>query len=242
MFFFVLKAPCSPVSGATAPMRHGDDLNIYCCSAIDYGVGKTREEKLPRTVQVRRPVCGAFRNLSDGLIERRHERIRRGGIALRIPQIGSSCLGYGLGMEFNAWTSHRTVRGSGGAPRTRKLALPFPDLNRQGVWQSLYSTLARRPRLRSHPSFRADDRQARRVPQPEDTKPLPKPFCERPSCFQIIRRGAFLQSMPRSVLGLQRGPLQCLDREWLVEGGGYERRSSPETQARLRVQEVQSNA
>ena len=130
-------------------------------------------EKFPCIMQMHRPTLRTGLNLTDGVIEFRDESICSSGIAFGLPLVGSLCLSDRLRMEPNAWI----VRGSGAAPRTRERSLLFPDLDRRCVAQSPYSTPIRHPHRLSHPSFRADDRQARHVLQQADGGLLLRLFC-----------------------------------------------------------------
>lgn len=237
-----LEPPRFPISRTTAPVSHRDDLDGRFCNPINYGVGKTSEEKLPCTVQVQRPALRTAEDLTDGLIERCHESISCSRIALSVPEISSSRLDNSFRMGLNAWTSHRTARGSGDAQPTRELSSPFPCPTRQYAVRSPYSTLLQHPHPPSHPSFRSDNRQVRLVPRPVDAEPLLRPSYDLDSYFQIIHQAAFLQSLLRSALGRQQAPLQCLGREWSSPGWEYERSSSREIRARSLVPETRSTA
>jgi hypothetical protein len=173
----MLNTPRSPVSGATASMGHGDDLDGCWRDPINHRVRKTAEEKFSCAVQVHGPAFWVFGNLTDCVIELGYESICRDGIALGVPLISSSCLNYSFRMEFNAWTSHGIVRGFGVWRRTREPFSLFPYPNRQCVARSLYSTLLPRPHPPSHLNFRSDDRRVQRALQQADAAPLPKPFC-----------------------------------------------------------------
>lgn len=185
-----LKLPTLPVSGAAAPMGHGDDLHGCCCWPVNYRVGKTAEEKLPCGVQVRGPTLRTFQNSTDRLIECRHESIPRNRIALGVPQIGSSCLGDSFRMQFNAWTSHRTVRGSGDVQPTRERSSPFPYPTHRGGARSPHPTPLPRLHLRSHPGFQSDDPQALLGLQQVNGELLLRPFCAPDSWRQFYIRSS----------------------------------------------------
>jgi hypothetical protein len=157
-------------------MGHCDNLNGGFGDPVNYPVGETSEEKFPRTMQVHGPALRTRLDLTDGVIEFREESIRSSRIPLGILLVGSLCLSDRLRMEPNAWSGQRIVRGFGAAPRTRERSLLFPDLDRRCVAQSPYST-PRHPHRLSHPSFRADDRQARHVLQQANGGLLLRLFC-----------------------------------------------------------------
>ena len=136
-------------------------------------------------MQMHRPTLRTGLDLTDGVIEFRDESICSSGIAFGIPLVGSLCLSDRLRMEPNAWSGQRIVRGSGAAPRTRERSLLFPDLDHRCVAQSPYSTPIRHPHRLSHPSFRADDRQARHVLQQADGGLLLRLFCASVSSGQF---------------------------------------------------------
>ena len=185
MDLFTLKTPRFPVSGAAASMSDGDDLDGRCYLPVNDGVGKTPEEKLSGPVQVRRPTFWTFGNLTNGLIERCYESRRRGRIALNIPPISSSCLSYGFRMEFNAWRSHRTARGSGDAPQTMGPPLPLPDLNRRCAALSPDPTPLQHLHPPSHPGFQLDIPQVRLALQQVNGELLPRPFYDPDSSEQF---------------------------------------------------------
>src|SRR5205823_622870 len=111
-----LELPGSPVPWTTAAVGHSENLNRRFCNPINYAIGETAEEILPRSVQVHRPSLRSALRLTDR------------AIALGIPLLGSSRLCDGLGMELNAWTSHEPVRGFDAARRTKEPSsrLPYP--------------------------------------------------------------------------------------------------------------------
>ena len=200
----VLKPPRFAVTKTASPVGNRDDLNGRFHDPVNYGVRKTPKKNLPRVMLTQWPTLRTFENFTYGLIERGNESVRCGGIAFGIPLIGSLCLSYRVGMEPNAWTGHRIDRGFGAAPRTREPSLLFPDLNHRCVAQSPYSTPIQHPHRLSHPSFPADDRQARLAPQREGAGRLSKPSDGWVSFFQIKHPLGFRQSMPWSIRGMCR--------------------------------------
>ncbi len=195
----MLNMPHFPVSGATASVGHGDDLDCCWRDPINHRVGKTAQEKFSCAVQVHRRAFRAFGNFTDRVIELGYESIGSRGITFGIPLVGSPCLSYRVRMEPNAWTGHRIVRGSGVAPQTRERSLLSPDLDHRCVAQSPYSMPIQHPHRLSHPSFQADDRQALHVLQWEGAGRLSKPSDDWASYFQIKHRIGFRQSIPRSI-------------------------------------------
>jgi hypothetical protein len=196
MDLFALKSSFSPVAWAAATVGHGDDLDGGVCGSVNYRVGETAQEKLSCAVQVGRPALRAVGNFTDGIIEGRHECVCGNGIAFGVPLVCRFCLSDSAWVEFNAWTSHGIVQGSGDAPRTRELLSLSPYLIRQYVARSLYSTLLRHPHRPSHLSSPANDRPEQPVFQPANVAPLHKPFCGWTSCLQIKRQIASRQSLP----------------------------------------------
>jgi hypothetical protein len=191
-----LKASPSPVSGTAASVGHRDDLDGGVCKSINDRVGKTAHEKLPCAMQVQRPALRAVGNFSDGVIEGRHKSVCGGAIAFGVPLVRSLCFSDSVGVEFNAWTSHGIVQGSGDALRTRERSLLFPYLIHQYVAGFPYSTPLQRPYRPRHLSFRADARPERPVLQPANVAPLRKPSYDSPSCLEIKRHTASRQSLP----------------------------------------------
>ena len=181
----VLKSPRLPITRTASPVGHRDHLNGGFGDPVNYPVRESSEEKFPRILQMHRPTLRTGLDLTDGVIEFRDESICSSGIAFGIPLVGSLCLSDRLRMEPNAWSGQRIVRGSGAAPRTRGRSLLFPDLDHRCVAQSPYSTPIRHPHRLSHPSFRADDRQARHVLQQADGGLLLRLFCASVSSEQF---------------------------------------------------------
>jgi hypothetical protein len=196
MDLFALKASPSPVAGTAATVGHGDDLDGGVCKSINYRVWETAQEKLPCAVQVQRPALRAVGNFTDGVIDGRDESVCGSGVAFGVPLVRSFCLSDRAWVEFNAWTSHGIVRGSGDAPRTRELLSLSPYLIHQYVARFPYSTLLQHPHRPSHLSFPADDRPEQPVLQPANVALLHKPFCDWTSCVQIKRLIASRQSLP----------------------------------------------
>jgi len=172
-----LELAGSPVPWTTAAVGHGENLNRRFCNPINYAIGETAEEILPRSVQVHRPSLRSALHLTDRVIELGYESICRGEIALGIPLIGSSRLCDGLGMELNAWTSHEPVRGFDAARRTKEPSSRLPYLTDQYGARFLFPTPLPRPHPPSHPGFQADDPRARHVLQEADGGLLPRLFC-----------------------------------------------------------------
>ena len=181
----VLKSPRLPITRTASPVGHRNHLNGGFGDPVNYPVRETSEEKFPRIMQMHRPTLRTGLDLTDGVIEFRDESICSSGIAFGIPLVGSLCLTDRLRMEPNAWSGQRIVRGPGGAPRTRARSLLFLDLDHRCVAQSPYSTPIRHPHRLSHPSFRADDRQARHVLQQADGGLLLRLFCASVSSAQF---------------------------------------------------------
>jgi hypothetical protein len=177
-----------------APMGHSDNLNSGLRDPVNYHVRETSEEKSPRAMQMHGPSLGTLLDLTDGVIEFRDESIRGRGIAFGIPIVSRFCLGDRVRMEPNAWSGHRIVRGSGAGPRTRESSLLYPGLDHRCVARSPHSTPIQHPHRLSHPSFQADDRQARHAPRWEDAAPLSRLSRDWASCLQINRRIGFRQS------------------------------------------------
>jgi len=126
-----LKSSRLPISGTTASVSHSDDLDSGFDDPINHLVGKTPEEKFPRAVHMHRPTFGVVLDLSDSVIEFRNKSVGSGGIAIAISLVRCLTLGDRVGMKSNASSGHRIVRGSGGAPPTKVLSLPGPDLFRR---------------------------------------------------------------------------------------------------------------
>jgi len=176
----------------------GDNLNGGLGGPVNYSVRETSEEKFSRATQMHGPPLRTVLDLTDGVVEFRYESIRGRGIAFGIPFVGRLCLSDRVRMEPNAWSGHRIVRGSGAAPRTRERSLLYPDLDHRCVAQSPYSTPIQHPHQLCHPSFQADERQARHAPRREDATPLLRLFHDWASCLQINRRIGFRQSICRT--------------------------------------------
>jgi len=102
--------------------------------------------------------------------------------------------GFGDPVNYPVGKTRRIVRGSGAAPRTRERSLLYPDLAHRCIAQHPYSTPIQHPHPLSHPSFRADDRQALRTPRREDAAPLSKLSDAWVSCLQVKRWSGFRQS------------------------------------------------
>jgi hypothetical protein len=196
-----LKSAGSPVPRTAASVGDCDDLNFSCCSSVNYAVRKPPKEKFPRIMQMHRPTLRTGVDLTDGIIEFRDESLCSSGIAFGIPLVGSLCLSDRLRMEPNAWSGQRIVRGSGAAPRTRGRSLLFPDLDHRCVAQSLYSTPIRHPHRLSHPSFRADDRQARHGLQQADGGLLLRLFCASVSSAQFYISPSHEHKFPLAEVG-----------------------------------------
>jgi hypothetical protein len=173
----VLKTPRLPITRTASPVGHRDNLNGRSGDPVNYPVRETSEEKFPRIMQMHRPTLRTGLDLTDGVIEFRDESICGSGIAFGIPLVGSLCLSDRLRMEPNAWSGQWIVRGSGAAPRTRERSLLFPDLDHRCGVQSPYSMPIRHPHRQTHPSCRADDRQAQHVLQQADGGLLLRLFC-----------------------------------------------------------------
>src|SRR5947208_14564448 len=84
-----LELPGSPVPWTTVAVGHGENLNRRFCNPINYAIGETAEEILPRSVQVHRPSLRSALQLTDRVIEVGYENIYQGEIALGIPLLGS---------------------------------------------------------------------------------------------------------------------------------------------------------
>jgi hypothetical protein len=181
----VLKSPRLPITRTASSVRHRDYLNGEFGDPVKYSVRETSEEKFPRIIQMHRPPLRTGLDLPDGVIEFRDKSFCGSGIAFGIPVVGSLCLSDRLRMESNAWSGQRIVRGSAAARRTRERSLPFPHLDHRCVAQSPYSTPIRYSHRLSHPSFRADDRQARHVLQQADGGLLLRLFCASVSSEQF---------------------------------------------------------
>jgi hypothetical protein len=195
MDLVVLNTSPSPVTGTAASVGHRDDLDGSVRKSINYRVWETAQEKLPCTRQVQRPALWAVGNFTDRVIEGRHESVCGRGIAFGVPVVRSFCLSDGIWVEFNAWTSHGIVRGSGDAPWTRELLLLFPYPIHQYVARLPYSTLLQHPHRPGHPSFRVDDPLERLVLLPANVAPLHKSSCDWTSCLQIKRQAVSRQSL-----------------------------------------------
>ena len=185
-----LELPGSPVPWTTAAVGHGENLNRRFCNPINYAIGETAEEILPRSVQVHRPSLRSALHLTDRVIELGYESVCRGEIALGIPLIGSSRLCDGLGMELNAWTSHEPVRGFDAARRTKEPSSRLPYPTDQYGARFLFPTPLPRPHPPSHPGFQADDPRARHVLQEADGGLLLTLFCDSDSS-----KGTLYQSL-----------------------------------------------
>jgi len=192
------KPPRLPIAGTAAPMGHSNNLNGGSGDPVNYRVRETSEEKFPRTTQMHGPSLRTLLDLTDGVTELRDESIRGRGIAFGIPFVGSLCLSDCVRMEPNAWSVHRIVRGSGAEPRTKEPSSLYPGLDHRCVAQSPHSTPIRHPHRLCHPSFQADDRQARHAPRREDAAPLSRPSHDWASCSQINRWIGFRQSICRT--------------------------------------------
>jgi hypothetical protein len=192
--YLALKPPRLPITRTAASMGHSDNLNGRFGDPVNYPVGKTSEEKFPRTMQMHGPTLRTGLDLTDGVIEFRDESIRSREIAFCIPLVGSLCLSDRVRMEPNAWSGHRIVRGPGAVPRTRKRSLLSPDLDHRCVAQSPYSMPIQHPHRLSHPSFQADDRQALHALQREGAGRLSKSSDEWASYVQNKCRIGFRQS------------------------------------------------
>lgn len=175
---FGLKPPGSPVTGAAASMDHRHDLNRRIGNAIDYTVREAAQRIFPCAVQMPGPPLRIIAYGTDGVIERPYKSASCRWISFRVPEKGGSRFGHGVGMEVNAWRSHASVRGSGGALPTRERSLPFPRPDRQCGAQSLCSMPPRRPHPPSHLNFRSNGQQARRGRPRAGAELLPQPFCE----------------------------------------------------------------
>jgi hypothetical protein len=170
-----------PISGATASVCYGNDLDERCGDAINDGVRKTAEEILPSTVRMHRPSLRSALDFPDRVIELGYKSICRGGIPFSIPPIGGSYLRDGLGMELNVWTSHEPDRGFDVARPTKEPSSPLPYSTHQYDARFRFPTpLPRLHRLR-HPSFQADEPRARRVLQEADGELLLRLFCDSES-------------------------------------------------------------
>ena len=192
------KPPRLPIARTAAPMGHSDNLNGGLGDPVNYTVRETAEEKFPRTMQMHGPTLRTGLDLTDGVIEFRDESIRSRGIAFGIPLVCRLCLSDRVRMESNAWSGHRIDRGSGAAPQTKESSLLSPDLDHRCVAQSPHSTPIQHPHRLSHPSFQADERQARHAPRWEDAAPLSRLSHDWASCLQINRRIGFRQSICRT--------------------------------------------
>jgi len=193
-----LKPPRLPITRAAAPVGHSDNLNGGFRDPVNYTIRETAEEKFPRTMQMHGPTLRTSLDLTDGVVEFRDGSIRSRGIAFGIPLVGRSCVSDRVRMEPNVWSGHRIVRGSGAAPRTKESSLLYPDLDHRCVAQSPHSTPIQHPHRLSHPSFQADDQQARHAPRWEDATPLLRLSHDWASCLQINRRIGFRQSICRT--------------------------------------------
>ena len=190
------KPPRLPIARTATPMGHRDNLDGGLVDPVNYPVRETSEEKFSRATQMYGPSLRTVLDLTDAVIEFRNESIRGRGIAFGIPLVGSLCLSDRVRKEPNAWSGHRIVRGSGAAPQTRESSLLSPDPDHRCVAQFPYSTPIQHPHRLSHPSFQADDRQARLAPRWEGARPLSKLSRDWASCLQVKRRIGFRQSIP----------------------------------------------
>ena len=189
------KLPRLPIARPASRMGHSDNLNGRFGNAVNNRVRETAEEKSPRAMQMHRPSLRPLSDLADGVIEFRDESICGSGIAFGIPIVSRFCLSDCCRMEPNAWSGHRIVRGSGAAPPTRESSSLYSGLDHRCVAQSPHSKPIQHPHRLSHPSFQADDRQARHAPRWEDAAPLSKLSHDRASCLQIKRRNGVRQSI-----------------------------------------------
>ncbi len=176
-----LEPPGSPVTRTTTAVRYGDNLNGRFCNPINHGKRKPTEEILAGPVQMHRPSVRSGLDLSDRVIEFGYESICRGEIALSIPEIGSSRLSDGFGMNLNAWTSHEPARGFDVARPTKEPSSQAPYSTHQYGARFLFPTPLPRPHPPVHPSYPADDPRARRVPREADGGHLLRFFCDSDS-------------------------------------------------------------
>jgi hypothetical protein len=163
-----LELSGSPISGTTATVSDGENLNRCFCDPVNHAVWKTAEEILSRTMQVPRPSLRSGLRFSYGAIELGDKSICHGKIAIGIPLIGSSRLCDGLGMELNAWTSHEPGRGFDVARRTKEpfSLLPYPT--HQYDARFLFPTPLPHPHPLTRRGFLANDLRVRHVLQEAD--------------------------------------------------------------------------
>ena len=162
---FLLKTSRLPISRAASPVGGSDNLDGRFSDPVNHPIGETSQQKSSRALRVRRPALRSALVLTDSVVKFRNQGICRGGIALSVPLVCRVGLGDRLGMESNASSGHRIVRGSGGAPPTKALSLLFPDLFRRCAARFLYSRPIRHPRRLNRPNYPADDQLELRAPR-----------------------------------------------------------------------------
>ena len=188
------KPPRLPIARTAARMGHRDNLDGGLGDQVNYPLREASEEKFSRATQMHRPPLGTVLDLTDGVIEFRGESIRGRGIAFGIPLVGSLYLSDRVRMEptLGAATGSSEDLALRHGPGNRLYFSPIQiiDASRN------FLTPIQHPHRLSHPSFQADDRQARLAPRWEGARPLSKLSRDWASCLQIKRRIGIRQSIP----------------------------------------------
>lgn len=192
-----LKSSRFPISRTASSVGDSDNLDGRFSDPVNHSIGETSEHKSPRSLRVHRPNLGFALDLTNGVIKFRNKSICRGGIALSVPLVRRVGLGDRLGMESNVLSGHRIVRGSGGAPPTKVLSLPGPDLFRRYDARSLYSMPIQRLHRLNRPNCPAGVRLERHALPVADPTLLSRASDEQVSCLKIIRLGSCRQSQER---------------------------------------------
>ena len=182
-----LKSSRLPISRTASSVGDSDNLDGRFNDPVNHSVGETSAEKLSRTAHVYRPTLGFTLDLTDGVIKFRYKSICSGGIAFSVPLVRRVGLSDRLGMESNASSGHRIVRGSGGAQPAKVLSLLVPDLFRRCDVRSLYSTPIQRLHRLHRPNCPTDDRLERRAPRAAGPAILSRLYDDWGSHLKIIR-------------------------------------------------------